>query len=82
MDQNLNGTDFADSYANQEGIKASISHNFTDFLTGTFTLYDTWDYQKNLYSALGGSPVLPPAADSQQFLVSAKTVLRVQPDLG
>jgi hypothetical protein len=84
LDQNINGTDFADSYANQEGAKLSLAYNFTDFLTGTVTFYDTWNYKKNLYNALGGGPAAPSGAANYgtQYLVSASTVQRVQVDLG
>ena len=87
VDQNLNGTDFADSYANQQGVKLSLAYNFTDFLTGTVTFYDTWNYKKNLYSALGGpntalSSSTTPNNTGTLNLVSASTVQRVQVDLG
>jgi hypothetical protein len=81
VDQNINGTDFADSYANQQGFKLSGTYNFTDFLTGTVTFYDTWDYKKNLYQSLGGGSATP-AAGTTQYLVSAKSIQRVQADLG
>jgi hypothetical protein len=81
VDQNINGTDFADSYANQEGFKLSLAYNFTDFLTGTVTYYDTWDYKSGLYKALGGGNAAP-TVGSTQYLVSAHTVQRVQVDLG
>jgi hypothetical protein len=84
VDQNINGTDFADSYANQQGVKLSLAYNFTDFLTGTVTFYDTWDYKHDLYTALGGTNTTAPTATagSTQYLVSAHTVQRVQVDLG
>ncbi len=81
VDQNLNGTDFADSYANQQGVKLSLAYNFTDFLTGTATFYDTWDYKTGLYNALGGTSATP-AVGTTQYLVAAKAVQRVQVDLG
>ena len=81
LDQNINGTDFADSYANQEGVKLSLAHNFTDFVTGTVTFYDTWDYKSGLYQSLGGGKSAP-TAGTTQYLVSAHTVQRVQVDLG
>jgi hypothetical protein len=82
VDQNINGTDFADSYANQQGFKLSLAYNFTDFLTGTVTFYDTSDYKRNLYNSLGGSETTTPTAGTTQYLVSAKSVQRVQVDLG
>jgi hypothetical protein len=81
VDQNINGTDYADSYANQEGFKLSGAYNFTDFLTGTVTFYDTWDYKKNLYDSLGGTSATP-VTGSTQYLASEKSVQRVQVDLG
>jgi len=82
VDQNINGTDYADSYANQQGFKLSLAYNFTDFLTGTATFYDTWDYKRNLYQSLGGSPTTAPTAGTTQYLVSEKSLQRVQVDLG
>jgi hypothetical protein len=81
VDQNINGTDFADSYANQEGFKLSLAYNFTDFLTGTLTYYDTWDYKSDLYKSLGGGNSAP-TVGSTQYLVSAHTVQRFQADIG
>jgi hypothetical protein len=81
VDQNINGTDYADSYANQEGIKLASAYNFTDFLTATVTFYDTWDYKNNLYQSLGGTSATP-ATGSTQYLVSEKASQRVQVDLG
>lgn len=82
VDQNINGTDYADSYANQQGFKLSLAYNFTDFLIATATFYDTWDYKKNLYNSLGGSPVATPTVGTTQYLVSEKSLQRVQVDLG
>ena len=81
VDQNINGTDYADSYANQQGFKLSTAYNFTDFLTGTVTYYDTWDYKRGLYQSLGGGSATP-TTGTTQYLVSAKSVQRVQVDLG
>jgi hypothetical protein len=81
VDQNINGTDYADSYANQEGFKLSTAYNFTDFLTGTVTFYDTWEYKRGLYQSLGGNNSTP-ATGSTQYLVSEKALQRVQVDLG
>jgi hypothetical protein len=81
VDQNINGTDYADSYANQQGLKFSTTYNFTDFLTGTATFYDTWDLKNGLYQSLGGGNATP-AAGTTQYLVSEKSEQRVQVDLG
>ncbi len=60
VDPNINGTDFADSYLNMEGLKFSAVYNFTDFLTGTVTFYDDWAYKNSLYADLNGSPSAAP----------------------
>jgi hypothetical protein len=83
VDQNINGTDYADSYANQEGFKFAGAYNFTDFLTLTMTYYDTWDYKENLYNALGGTSAAPNStASSTLNLVGEKSLQRLQVDLG
>ena len=83
VDPNINGTDFANSYSNMEGLKFAGIYNFTDFLTGTVTFYDDWAYKNNLYNALGGAGTkAAPTAGTTQYLVSEKSVQRVQVDLG
>jgi hypothetical protein len=83
VDQNINGTDFADSYANQQGFKLAAAYNFTDFLTLTTTFYDTWDYKDNLYRALGGTGATPNAQTSSTLnLIGERSSQRVQVDLG
>ena len=85
VDQNINGTDYADSYANQQGIRVSGQYNFTDFFTGTITYYDTWDYKKNLYGDLsgGGAPGTPSATTASTLnLVGERSLQRIQVDLG
>ena len=82
VDQNINGTDYADSYANQEGIKTAAAYNFTDAVTGTVTFYDTWNYKNNLYKDLSGNALGAPVAGTTQYLVSEKSLQRVQVDLG
>ena len=83
VDPNINGTDFANSYSNVEGLKFAAAYNFTDFLTGTVTFYQDWAYKNNLYNALGGAGTnTAPTAGTTQYLVSAKAVQRVQVDLG
>ena len=83
VDQNINGTDFADSYANQQGVKVSSAYNFTDFLTLTATFYDTWDYKSGLYRSLGGTGSSPSAITSSTLnLVGERSDQRVQVDLG
>jgi hypothetical protein len=83
VDQNINGTDYADSYANQEGFKLAGAYNFTDFLTLTTTFYDTWDYKDNLYRSLGGTAASPNSEQSSTLnLVGEKSLQRIQVDLG
>jgi hypothetical protein len=83
VDQNINGTDFADSYANQEGFKVAGAYNFTDFLTLTTTFYDTWDYKKGLYQSLGGTNAAPNFQTASTLnLVGEKSSERLQVDLG
>jgi len=48
IDPNLNDSDWGDSFLNQQGVKVQGTYNFTDFLTGSITVYDTWAYKKGL----------------------------------
>ena len=48
IDPNLNDSDWGDSFLNQQGIKLQSQYNFTDFVTGSLTYYDTWSYKTNL----------------------------------
>jgi hypothetical protein len=82
VDQNINGTDFADSYANQQGFKFSGAYNFTDFFTATLTYFDTWDYKSGLYQSLGGGTSTNAMTSSTLNLVSEKSSQRLQFDLG
>ncbi|MGA9705814.1 hypothetical protein, partial [Pseudomonas sp.] len=52
-DPNLQDSDWGDSFLNQQGIKFQSAYCFTDFLTGTITVYDTWAYKSGL---LNGTP--------------------------
>jgi hypothetical protein len=85
LDPNTNGTDFANSYSNQQGVKVQGVYNFTDYLTLGVTYYNTWNYKNNLFSQLGGSTApgsAAPNAGSTQYLVSQGSTQRVQVDLG
>ena len=55
IDPNLNDSDWGDSFLNQQGVKVQSSYNFTDFLTGTLTYYDSWAYKSNLLNGVGSS---------------------------
>ena len=48
IDPNENDSDWGDSFLNQQGIKIQSTYNFTDFLTGSLTYYNTWNYKENL----------------------------------
>jgi hypothetical protein len=54
VDPNVNDSDFGDSFLNQQGIKLQSVYNFTDFLTGSLTFYDTWAYKNSLLNGLAG----------------------------
>jgi hypothetical protein len=51
IDPNENDSDWGDSFLNQQGVKISSTYNFTDFLTGTVSYYNTWNYKQNLLDA-------------------------------
>ena len=82
LDPNTNGTDFANSYQNQQGIKIQGIYNFTDFLTLGVTYYNTWDYKNGLFQDLNAGSNAKPNAGSTQYLVSQSSMQRVQVDLG
>jgi hypothetical protein len=48
IDPNENDSDWGDSFLNLQGAKIQAAYNFTDFLTGTITYYDTWNYKSGL----------------------------------
>jgi hypothetical protein len=54
VDPNTNDSDFADSFLNQQGVKLQSTYNFTDFVTGSVTFYDTWAYKNSLLNGLPG----------------------------
>jgi hypothetical protein len=54
IDPNLNDSDWGDSFLNQQGVQISSTYNFTDFLTGTITYYNTWDYKNGLLDGIDG----------------------------
>jgi hypothetical protein len=57
VDPNLQDSDWGDSFLNQQGVKIQPTYNFTDFLTGSITFYDTWNYKNNLLNgSFGNSP--------------------------
>jgi hypothetical protein len=67
VDPNINDSDWGDSFLNQQGIKIQSVYNFTDFLTGSITYFDTWAYKNGLMngSTTGQTPTgLPLATNS------------------
>ena len=84
VDPNIKGTDFGNSYMNQQGIKLKGVYNFTDNLSLGVTYYNTWDYKDNgLYNDFnGGNANSKPASGTTQYLVSQSSSQRVQVDLG
>jgi hypothetical protein len=50
VDPNENDSDWGDSFLNQQGVQFVASYNFTDFLCGTITAYDTWAYKSALFA--------------------------------
>jgi hypothetical protein len=83
IDLNINGTDFANSYLNQQGFKLQGTYNFTDYLWAGVTYYNTWDYKNNLYTSLGGpvGSTGKPVVGTTQYMVSQSSMQRVQVDL-
>ncbi|MCE0483537.1 MAG: putative porin [Methylacidiphilales bacterium] len=58
IDPNINDSDWGDSFLNQQGIRIQSIYNFTDFLTGSLTYYNTWNYKEHLLdgSTAGQNP--------------------------
>ncbi len=54
IDPNENDSDWGDSFLNQQGVQISSTYNFTDFLTGSLTYYNTWDYKNGLLDGVDG----------------------------
>jgi hypothetical protein len=54
IDPNLNDSDWGDSFLNQQGVKVAGAYNFTDFLVGTITVYDTWALKNSLMNGTPG----------------------------
>ena len=51
IDPNENDSDWGDSFLNMQGVKVQATYNFTDFLTGSITYYDTWNYKSGFLDA-------------------------------
>lgn len=63
VDPNLSDSDFASGTLNQQGVKMGFTYNFTDFLTGGLTYFNTWNYKQDLNlpsaSAAGAAKLAP-----------------------
>jgi hypothetical protein len=90
VDPNLNDSDWADSFLNQQGVRVQSIYNFTDFLTGSITVYDTWAYKSALLNgSFGNNPsglpivtgVTGTTASGITNLAGANQTQRVQVDL-
>ena len=80
IDPNLNDSDWGDSYLNQQGIKVQSIYNFTDFLTGSISYYNTWNYKSNLFAAT--APGASGSSSAQVYaLAPANATQRVQVDM-
>jgi Putative porin len=75
IDPNLNDSDWGDSFLNQQGVKVQSTYNFTDFLTGSITIYDTWAYKSSLLNGdnAGSNPTGLPLAGGGGGTVSGTT---------
>ena len=58
VDPNLNDSDFADSFLNQQGVRVQSIYNFTDFLTGSLTYFNTWDLKNGLFDGTNGQSIV------------------------
>lgn len=81
VDPNINDSDFADSYLNQQGIKVQSIYNFTDFLTGSLTYFNTWNYKSNLFDSLTAAPTAGSNAAAVFALAPANATERLQVDM-
>lgn len=48
VDPNLADSDFGNGNLNQQGVKIRTSYNFTDFLVGGVTFFNTWNYKDEI----------------------------------
>lgn len=48
IDPNISDPSWGNGYLNQQGIRLRTSYNFTDFLTGGVTYYNTWNLKENI----------------------------------
>ena len=90
IDPNTNDSDWGDSFLNQQGVQLSSTYNFTDFLTGTLTYFNTWDYKDSLINGIDGqsssqlpitTQVLTSTTAATASLAGVKSTQRVEADL-
>ncbi len=48
VDPNLNDSDFGNGNLNQQGLKLRAGYNFTDFLQGGVSYFNTWNLKENI----------------------------------
>lgn len=51
VDPNLADSDFGNGNLNQQGVKIRTGYNFTDFLSGNVTYFNTWNLKENISTA-------------------------------
>jgi hypothetical protein len=74
IDPNINDSDWADSFLNQQGIRVQTVYNFTDFLTGSITYFNTWALKDNLFNTGGQTPGgLPENGGNNNYVVNNPT---------
>jgi hypothetical protein len=74
IDPNLNDSDWGDSFLNQQGVRIQSIYNFTDFLTGSITVYDTWALKKDLLNGnFGENPTGLPIATAGNYAATGAT---------
>lgn len=81
VDPNLNDSDFNLGYLNGQGVRAQAQYNFTDFLVGSVTYFNTWNYKEDLFfpnTVEGGSA---PGFSSGNGLTGVNGTQIVQVDL-
>lgn len=90
IDPNENDSDWGDSYLNQQGVRIQSIYNFTDFLTGSITYYNTWDLKDRLFNGQNGQSTTQLPITTQvnggttagtTSLVGVKSTEKVQVDL-
>lgn len=74
VDPNLNDSDFGNGNLNQQGIVLRTAYNFTDFLQGGVSYFNSWNYKENI-SVAGQTP------SNVSGLNNVNTATRLQLDI-